>query len=313
VALIIAFVVALAVTPLSAMVATRLGIVDRPGPLKVHERPIPYFGGVAVFIALACALSTERPSVLLPLALAALIGAADDVTQLSPRVRLVGEVVTGVVAAVVVPVRGPVGGIATIVLVVALCNAVNLLDGLDGLAAGVSAASALGFAFGFSLDGVWSATALALVGALAGFVVWNWAPARVYLGDAGSYLVGTALAVLLSSAWGPGRPVALGAAACLFVFVPVLDTAIAIVRRARARRPLLSGDRGHVYDQLVGRGWPVRTVVLACIAAQLSCSLVGVGLAQLPAAPAIVAVAAVAAVVAIVAVRLFTDPRRWTD
>ena len=146
VALIASFVVAVVVTPGVARVATRLGVVDHPGPLKVHDRPVPYLGGVAVFVALGGVVAVERVSLLIPLALALAVGVADDVFDLSVRFRLPAEIVVGVCAAAVVPVRGALGALVTVVFVVVLCNAVNLLDGLDGLASGVGAVSAIGFA-----------------------------------------------------------------------------------------------------------------------------------------------------------------------
>jgi UDP-GlcNAc:undecaprenyl-phosphate GlcNAc-1-phosphate transferase len=312
VALIVAFLVAVAATPVIARVASRLGVVDHPGPLKVHDRPVPYLGGIAVFIAVAAGAFAERPSVLLPLGLALVLGAADDIVDLPARWRLVGEVGVGVAAAVVVPTRGPLGSVATVALVILLLNAVNLLDGLDGLASGVAAISALGFAFAFSFDGEWSALALALTGALLGFLVWNRPPARIYLGDAGSYLVGTALALLLASAWAPGESAALGAGSLLFVAVPVADTTIAIVRRARAGRPLLVGDRGHVYDQLVDRGWRPLRVTVACVVAQAVLVAIGIGIVHMPVGIAIATTAAIVVVVGTVSLRVFTPPGTWT-
>jgi UDP-GlcNAc:undecaprenyl-phosphate GlcNAc-1-phosphate transferase len=202
--------------------------------------------------------------------------------------------------------------VATIALVILLLNAVNLVDGLDGLASGVAAVAAFGFACAFSFDGEWSALALALTGALLGFLVWNRPPARIYLGDAGSYLVGTALALLLASAWGPDEPVALGAGSLLFVAVPVADTTIAIVRRARARRPLLVGDRGHVYDQLVDRGWKPFRVTVACVVAQALLVAAGIAIVHMPATIAIVTTAAIVIVVGALALRVFTAPGSWT-
>ncbi|MGH8979030.1 MAG: hypothetical protein ACRDV7_13210, partial [Acidimicrobiia bacterium] len=135
-ALIVAFLVAVAATPVIARVAIGLGVVDHPGPLKVHDRPVPYLGGVAVFIAIAVGVVAERPSVLFPLGLALVLGAADDIVDLPARWRLLGEVGVGVAASVVVPTRGPLGSVVTVALVILLLNAVNLLDGLDGLASG---------------------------------------------------------------------------------------------------------------------------------------------------------------------------------
>jgi UDP-GlcNAc:undecaprenyl-phosphate/decaprenyl-phosphate GlcNAc-1-phosphate transferase len=291
VALIVSFAIALALTPLVARVAERLGVVDRPGPLKIHDQPVPYLGGIAVFVAFVPVVAFERPSLLWPLGLACLLGLIDDVADVPPPVRLACEVLIGVCAAVVVPGRGPVGAVVTVAFVVVLLNAVNLLDGLDGLAAGIATVSA--GAFAVVLGHSWSTIALALAGALLGFLVWNRPPARIYLGDAGSYLIGTALALLLAKAWGPGEELSLGLGALLFVAVPVADTAVAIVRRARARRPLFVGDRGHVYDQLVDRGWDAPRVTFVCIAAQVVLALVGIVLTLLPAALALPATAIV--------------------
>jgi UDP-GlcNAc:undecaprenyl-phosphate GlcNAc-1-phosphate transferase len=179
---------------------------------------------------------------------------------------------------------------------------------LDGLASGVGAVGALGFA---AVSGrSWSVVALALAGALGGFLVWNRSPARIYLGDAGSYLLGTSLGVLLASAFASGEAVSVGAGSLLFVAVPVADTAIAIVRRARAHRPLFVGDRGHVYDQLVDRGLPATRVTLLCIGAQAVLVGIGIGVAHLPAAAAVLLATLVVAVVGALALGRFTSPPR---
>jgi UDP-GlcNAc:undecaprenyl-phosphate GlcNAc-1-phosphate transferase len=307
-ALIVAFAIAVVLTPFIARVATRIGVVDRPGPLKVQREPVPYLGGVAVFVALGAVVAVERPSLLLPLALALAVGIADDVFDLTVRVRLPGEILVAAGAAIVVPHRGAFGAVATLLFVLVLCNAVNLLDGLDGLAAGVGVVAALGFAA--VLEASWSIVALALAGALAGFLVWNRSPARIYLGDAGSYLLGTALGLLLAGAFASGQTVSVGAGSLLFVAVPVADTAVAIVRRARAHQPLFVGDRGHVYDQLVDRGLPATRVTVLCIAAQAVLVGVGIGIARLPALAAVLIAAVIVAVAAGFALCRFTAPPR---
>ncbi len=266
---------ALVLTPVAALVARRLGVVDRPGPLKVQQAPVPYLGGIAVFVALGLGIvvSWSRLSLLVPLALLTLLGLADDVGEIPPRLRLIAEVGIGLVAGAVVPAPGHLGVLVTAALVVGLVNAVNLLDGLDGLAGGVAVASALGFAV---IAGSARELALALAGALGGFLWYNRPPARIYLGDAGAYLTGGALAlaaalVLRSEHGGRGW-----VAVPLLVALPVFDTAVAIVRRRRAGRPVLSGDRSHVYDQLVDRGRSRVQAVLECIGLQAVLTALGV-------------------------------------
>jgi UDP-N-acetylmuramyl pentapeptide phosphotransferase/UDP-N-acetylglucosamine-1-phosphate transferase len=307
-ALIVAFGVAVVATPIAMWVARRVGFVNEPGRLKVHARPVPYLGGLAVLVALAGPVVAARPSLLVPLVLAALLGLADDATDVPPPVRIGAELVIGVAAAWVAAPHAAGYVVLGVVVVVVLVNAVNFLDGLDGLASSVAALGAVG---SFVVLSGWSATlAIALVGALVGFLVWNAPPAKVHLGDSGSYLIGTALALLFLAAAPRDAPVV--SAAFLFVGVPVADTAVAIVRRLRAHRPLMQGDRGHVYDQLVDRGWPATRAVIACAAVQAGLTAIGIGVANLDAGAAIVVAVLTVAVVGAGALLAFTSPRAWT-
>ena len=219
-----------------------------------------------MFVALAVTLAPNHPSWLVPLGLAAALGLADDVRSISPRVRLIMQVSIGCVAGAIEPAPGRFGWAATALLVVVLVNAVNLIDGMDGLAASVVVVSALGFAL---VGGEPSVPALAVCGALVGFLVFNKPTASIYLGDSGSYLLGTALALLAACAL-EGQGLAAWIALPLFVGLPVADTAIAVVRRHRAGRPLLAGDRSHVYDQLADRGWPIVRVLFVCVGLQIA-------------------------------------------
>ena len=310
-ALIIGFAVCVVVTPVAARVALATGVVDRPGPLKVHTRPVPYLGGIAVFVGLAGPVAWAHSVLLAPMGLALLLGLADDVADVPPRLRLAGEAVIGASAAIALrDDLSLAGAVGTVVVVVVLLNAVNLLDGLDGLATSVAAAGALGFAV--ALEGDARVTATALAGALLGFLVWNRPPARIYLGDAGSYLVGTGLALLLVLAFVADDGVATSAGALLFVAVPVADTTIAIVRRRRAGRPLFQGDRGHVYDQLVDMGWSSERSTLACAVTQAV--FVGLGLAAsaMAVGPAVALVAVVIVIVGGGALWAFTAPSART-
>jgi UDP-GlcNAc:undecaprenyl-phosphate GlcNAc-1-phosphate transferase len=307
-ALIVAFAVAVVATPVAAWVATRVGIVDAPGPLKVHTRSVPYLGGVAVLVALAGPVLGERPSLLVPLALACALGLLDDAVSIPPLARLAAEIGIGVSAAIAVG-RHDIGRVVLgVVVVLVLVNAVNLLDGLDGLATGVTIASVVGFYV--VLAGPGATLALALGGAAMGFLVWNSPPARVYLGDSGSYLIGTALAMLFLTA--AQRPAEVVSGACLFLAVPVADTAIAIVRRLRAGRPLLAGDRGHVYDQLVDRGWQASAAVAACVLAQAAFTGAGIAVTHLTRSTAIVVAVVTVMIVGAAAIFAFTSPLRWT-
>jgi UDP-GlcNAc:undecaprenyl-phosphate GlcNAc-1-phosphate transferase len=250
----VALVIALAITPIAMRIAVRTDIVDHPGPLKVQQDAVPYLGGLAVFAGLGAVVAAAHPMLLVPLTLAVALGLADDACGVPAIARLVAEVAIGAAAAAVVPVRwgAPFGPIAVVIAVMVLVNAINMLDGLDALASSVAMVAAAGFAVTLHADG--RLVALALAGSLAGFIWFNRPPARIYLGDSGAYLIGTALALLLAISWSPHRASSIGIAGLVLVALPVIETGVTIVRRLRARHPLFHGDRGHVYDQLVDRG-----------------------------------------------------------
>ena len=294
-----AFVVTVALTPVAIVVATRTGVVDRPGRWKDQARPVPYLGGVAVLAGVLVAVAVERPSLAVPLVAATALGVADDRFDLPPLARLVGQVAIGVAVVVTCPVHLP-GGVAAVALVavtVLLVNGVNLIDGLDLLAGGTVAVAGVGFAV--LLAGSGRQLAAALAAALAGFLVYNRPPARIYLGDGGSYLLGTALTVLLARAWGPHATTTSGVAALALVAVPAAEVAFALVRRVRGHRSVLAGDRGHPYDRLVQRGWARPRASAAYIATQavLTVATLVVHRRSSPALAVVVDLAAAAALV----------------
>lgn len=266
-------------TPVFRTIAIALDIVDRPGELKTQRVPVAYLGGIAVFLAaMSGPLLSAHPLVLVPIGAALALGLADDVRPLAVPTRIVVELLIAGVAAATVP-GPPLARIATAVLVLGLLNAVNLLDGQDGLAAGVGVVMCAGLA---ALGGDAAPVGLGLAGALLGFLVLNRPPARIYLGDAGAYLIGTTVAVLPALTSGAATNWSIWWSVPLLVAVPVVDTAIAILRRLRAHRPLLSGDRSHVYDQLVDRGMSIRQSTLTCVGAQLIFTGIGLGATQTP-------------------------------
>ena len=177
-----AFAASLALTPAAAGVARRVGLVDHPGPLKPHVRPTPYLGGVGVATGAAVGAAVFRPWLLVPLAMALVLGTADDLRPLPPVVRLVAELGTGAVLAWVVPTRfGGAGGDVLVVLAaVVLMNGFNLVDGLDGDLSDVAVIILVRWR---SSSTGCRAFVLALAAAAAAFVVFNRPPARVYLGD----------------------------------------------------------------------------------------------------------------------------------
>jgi len=270
---VVAFLVTVALTPLAIVVATRTGIVDRPGELKEQTRAVPYLGGVAVLAGVLVAVLADRPSLAVPLVAATVLGVSDDRFDLPPLVRVAGELAIGVAVVVTCPVHLPgwVAAPALVAITLLLVNGVNLMDGLDMLAGGTVAVAGVGFAV--LLVGTGRQLGSVLAAALVGFLVFNRPPARIYLGDGGAYLLGTALTVLLALAWAPHRSTAVGVAAFALVALPAAEVSFAVIRRLRGRRSLTAGDRGHPYDRLVQRGRSRLTASAAYVAAQVVLTL----------------------------------------
>jgi len=208
----LAAVIALYTTPLLRKAAIRFGIVDRPdGRLKTQAEPVPYLGGIAIYLSFLLALtatlrfeSTEILGLLLAGAIVVILGLIDDFGVLSPWVKLSGQVV-----AVLTLINSSIyiklsflPGWAAIVLsflwLLAITNAFNLIDIMDGLAAGVAASAALVLFLVALMNGreMYAVLLAALCGALVGFLRYNFQPARIYMGDAGSMFIGLMLGAL---------------------------------------------------------------------------------------------------------------------
>ncbi|MGD1146839.1 MAG: MraY family glycosyltransferase [Thermoanaerobaculaceae bacterium] len=257
---VLSFVLALYFTPIARQAALRFGIVDRPdGVLKRQSEPVPYLGGLAVFLAylLALGLVFAFNSLLLGLLLAGtltlLVGLVDDFGVLTPVAKFAGQTVAvfvllrsgAVIELTEVPqgLRWPLAAL----WLFAVCNAFNLLDIMDGLAAGVGAVAGLAFGIVALSTGEYpeAAASLALAGALCGFLVFNVHPARIYLGDAGSLAVGLTLGALaIAIRWSDRSPA--GFLAPLAILgVPLADTAYVSILRARAGKPFWHGSPDH--------------------------------------------------------------------
>lgn len=251
-----------------------IGLVDSPvGELKIHERPAVPLGGVGVFVAVHVALAADGRFDLGLLAASGILlvaGLIDDRWNVSPWLRLGAALGAGVALmawSAVASVDGTALVVAGVLLVVVTVNAVNLFDGLDGLAGSAAAVSAVGLAALAAMRDLPGAFHIILVGALVGFLFFNWHPARVFLGDNGAYLTGIFLAygIIESS---PGDPTSGLLVAVTMLGVFLVDLAATILRRFRGRKALFSGDRDHLYDQLHRRGWSVPAVVLVGIVVQ---------------------------------------------
>lgn len=286
VAAIVAFLVVVATTPLIIQLCRWIGVLDQPGPLKIHTRPIPRLGGVAIGIAIAAGMAAAKISiqahvlVVSAFALVWLTGLLDDLRGLSPVARLAAQIISACLlwrAGFNLPIASEIVSLLGTIVIVVLCvNALNFWDGLDGLAAGTAGVGALTFFFALHhSDSAAAALACSTAAASAGFLVFNFR-GSVFMGDAGSTLLGFALAVLSLDFYGSNRITPAVAAFPLFLVVlPILDACLAIVRRVRNARSPALGDRSHIYDLLRARGCSTRTVALTFFAVAALLAVLG--------------------------------------
>ena len=258
------------------------GLTDGPdGGRKTQDRPIPKLGGIAVAIAFtlvfltAVGISGEitafqlLASVLLPALIVAGLGFIDDIRTLNPWIRLVAQTLL----ALLVWFTGTqvsffrmdaLDALVTVLWIVGLTNAMNLLDNADGLAASTALVASLGTGIIAVIYGQFfvGGLAFALAGTAAGFLWHNWAPATVYLGDAGAYFLGFLLAIVtlrlrpvgIALPWSALIPV-------LLVFVPILDTTFVVIRRVLSGKHPFTPGRDHLSHVLMGTGLSVRQSV----------------------------------------------------
>ena len=267
-------------TLFSMALASRWGVVDRPGVLKIHDVPVPRLGGLGMALAFCVLLPAPSWGAAGSLVMA-LVGAVDDRWDLSPNHKLLGQFGGGLSLALPWILRGAPGTALIMLLgAVFLANAVNLLDGMDGLAAGVTAIGVTGIAVIHASRGLLPTVPLILAGASVGFLLWNLSPARTFMGDVGSLFLGGALAWQIGGVYSADLSALLG---CLFcVGVPCFDTLLGIARRLVTGRPILSGDRDHFYDQLARRWGDRKRAVRAAWQLAAILALTGQGVASLP-------------------------------
>jgi UDP-GlcNAc:undecaprenyl-phosphate GlcNAc-1-phosphate transferase len=270
----------LVLTPLALRVATRGHFFDVPTATKGHKSPVPYLGGLAIvsaFCVVIAGAALLRPPdarldellVVLGVGLIlSLVGFLDDLRNLSPLVRVLLEIAAGLaVWATGIGVdlfsNSPVNAAFTVLWVVGITNAFNLLDNMDGLSAGVAAIAAGWFFILGAVNGQFlvAALAAALAGCAVGFLRHNFHPARIYMGDAGSLFLGFMLAVLGVKLRFEGPTNVTFLVPMLVLGVAILDTALVTVCRLRARRSPFQGGLDHVSHRLVFIGIPVPVAV----------------------------------------------------
>jgi len=285
---------ALALTPVAAGVAHRTGVISRPRSDRFHLTATPYLGGVAIAgsLLLGSALTAgpegEVIVIMLGAVVLALVGLVDDIRGVGPLVRVGIEAVLGV-ALWAEGIRSGLFGVPaldlllTVAWVIAVTNAVNILDNMDGVATGVAAISAVGLAAIAWTQGEILVTpfALAIAGGCLGFLPYNFPPARIFLGDAGSLFLGFLLAAVtlkLDLVEPPG--LARGVVPALALAVPLFDMALVTIARLTGGRPVHRGGLDHTAHRLHARGLHRRSIALLAYSAQAACSALALFIAR---------------------------------
>lgn len=284
----------LVLTPLALRLALSLQVLDHPGDRKGHSSPVPYLGGAAIVVSFAAAVALVavlRPpvsglgelGVVLGVAVAlSLVGLLDDTRGLGPWVRFVVEVAAG--AGVWAAGAGVdlfslevANAIVTIMWVVGITNAFNLLDNMDGLSAGVAAIGAGWFFIISATNGQFlvASLAAALAGCAVGFLRHNFHPARIYMGDAGSLFLGFLLAYLGLKLRFDAPEDVTSLVPILVLGIAILDTSLVSVARLANGQSPFQGGLDHMSHRLVFMGIPVRAAVILIYGAAISVGLIG--------------------------------------
>lgn len=265
----VAFVVTLALLWPLRKLAWRFGILDDPGPRKVHTDPVPYLGGLAMLGGLSAAVLWLRPewwSVVVMLASIALVGLVDDIRYLPVWAKLIGEA-TVACSAVAVGFSWHLSDSAglnagfSVLWIVGLANSVNLLDNMDGLASSVAALSLIAIA---ALVPATAMFAAPIAGAAIGFLLINRPRAKMYMGDAGSLMLGFGVALCSISAANSAHGLHSAVLLIFPVAVVLFDTSLVIVSRIAAGRPIQLGGKDHFSHRLSLLGWsPYQVLAVA--------------------------------------------------
>jgi len=324
----------LAATPVFRSLALRRGICDVPDQaVKIHRRPIPYLGGCAIWLAWTVPLVIyglagkdvqwgALGAILAGGAVAFATGLIDDLRNIDPRAKLIGQAAAGAILLLGgirwsafpqfpwLPILNFAEGSLFVLVVcyamhflvvIGATNATNLLDGLDGLCSGVTVVISLGFLLLATSLTAWANPAwyespvtyeysrlqimvvFALAGAAIGFLPYNFPPARIFMGDAGSVFIGYVLAammIMFASRFGMVK----WFVGALFIFgLPIMDTGMALIRRIANHRPIMMPDRSHLYNQMVDRlGLSVRATFAVLLAGSVVFAVGGLLVLYIP-------------------------------
>ena len=286
----VAFLVCAGTLPVVRSLATRWNLHDHPGELKIHTVPTPRLGGVSMGLAMLAGLSIGAPGfflhawgIYLAMFLLWSTSLIDDLRGLPPATRLVVHCIAGLLVARtqwgLTLIGNPVLDAAlTCIFVMIFVNAFNFFDGADGLASGGAALASLGYALLYTsrAPSVGAAVAWSVLGACLGFLLFNFPPAKIFMGDSGSTVLGFLIAFLGLDFYRVHHAVGTHLLLPLvFAGIPLLDLLLAVFRRLKKRMSPFAGDRQHYYDLLQQRGWAARPIAIGSYLATTGLILLG--------------------------------------
>ena len=294
--LILAMLVTVAATPLAVWAAPRIGAMDIPKDARrVHNKPMPRFGGAAIYLGMMVSLGVFTihargvAAIMLGCTMMYVLGLIDDLRNMKPLVKFAGQLATATVVFImgiritfvrITIVESIIGSdpqilgnlavgtvidyVVTVLWLVAITNSVNLIDGLDGLAAGISAISALCIAYVAYIHGyvVPTMVMMAVAGSAIGFLPFNFHPAKIFMGDGGSQLLGFAIAAFSVSGTVKSATIMVVLMPALVLGLPIFDTIMAIIRRTSRHQSIGTADKEHLHHRIMRAGFGQRRAVL---------------------------------------------------
>jgi UDP-GlcNAc:undecaprenyl-phosphate GlcNAc-1-phosphate transferase len=292
-----AIVLAIGMTPVARWLGPRLGVMDRPEARKVHRHPVPRLGGAAIYLAVlvAALVLGQRYNfaqfgiILIGATGVSFLGLIDDRWGLRPVVKLIGQVAAALLLYAsdiyVGTFSQPIlNGVATVVWVVFITNAINLLDNMDGLAGGISAIAAAHFAVMCFFSGQYlvGALSIAVLGACLGFLFYNVSPANIFMGDSGALFLGFVLAAIGIKLRFPDNVTFVTWMVPVVVMgLPIFDTTLVILSRLRRRRnPMTTPGKDHVSHRLVQAGMTRWEAVLTLYVVAFVLGLLAISVTQ---------------------------------
>lgn len=297
-----AFAISIVMTPIAKVISEKVGAIDYPKDRGMHKKPMPRMGGIAIVCGFLITVLMLSPFIneletkklmglIIGSAIIAVLGAVDDVKNLSAKLKLAVQIIAALVVVasgvrihfVVWPFAAVFDALSipfTMVWIIGVTNAVNIIDGLDGLAAGVSSIAALCIMVLCILTGSETAVVLmaAIAGACIGFLPRNFNPAEIFMGDIGATFIGFVLSVTSIIGVFKGYTLLALVVSVFCLGLPIFDTLFAMGRRALSGKPIMQADRGHLHHRLIDKGYSQKQAVITLYVISAGCGLLAIAI-----------------------------------